>query len=115
MKGYESIKLQETMTTEALFNKMKDGNFSCGAPTLTGSGKMTKIDFPANNKYKVIVSISGKTISITQTYNGVSGLAKETGMQMLTKGWSNFFNKDRDKSSDDIVMVKNEIVRILGL
>lgn len=115
MKGYEKIKLSETMTTVELFEKIKNGSFPNGAPTLVGSGKMCRIDFPANNKYKATASISGKTITIAETYNGIGGLAKEGGMELLTNGWSKFFNKDHDKNSSDIVDIKNEILRILGL
>lgn len=115
MKGYERIKLKEPMTTEELFEKIKDGNYPQGAPTLSGSGKGAQIDFPPNNKYKPMAIASGKSITISQVYNGVGGLVQEMGMETLTNGWSTIFNKDRNKNSDDIVMIKNEIVRILGL
>lgn len=115
MKGYEKIKLQEPLSTGELFEKIKGGNFPNGTPTLMGSGKMVRMDFPANNKYKVTASVSGKTITIAETYNGVGGLAKESGMELLTNGWSKFFNKNRDENCSDIVEIKNEITRILGL
>ncbi len=113
MKGYAKIKLESPMTITEIYEKIKDGTYPTGAPELAGSGKLMRIDFPPTDKYKVIATVSGKTISITLTYNGVGGLAKESGLEFLTNGWSTIFNKNRDQTSSDLDLIKDEMEKYL--
>lgn len=91
-KAYEKTKTTRKLTYEELYEVIKEGNFPCGQPFLTGKGIMHCIQFPPIDKYLLQVAISGQTITVSKIYNGVGGLAKEAIMDSVTGGWFSTVN-----------------------
>lgn len=112
-KGYDKVKATKKLTYDELFEIIKDGNFPCGTPELTGSGIMRCIKFPPNNKYVIQLSICGASIQATKTYSGAGGLLKEVAGDTLTKGMYSTVNGENIDMNRMTTTVIEEITRLL--
>lgn len=112
-KGYEKTKTTHKLTYEELYEVIKEGNFPCGEPFLTGKGIMHCIQFPPANKYLLQVAITGKTITVSKIYNGVGGLAKEAIGDSVTDGWFSMLNGENVDLNKMTEIITVEISRLL--
>ena len=103
MKGYESIKLKKALTIEEAYQALSQAETPLGKPELYTVLGSTGIQFPPYKGYKVVMSVTRKAITISSTYDGAKGLAKEAGMDILSDGWSRIFGTKGENSSADAV------------
>ena len=79
MKGYESIKLKKALTIEEAYQALSQAETPLGKPELYTVLGSTGIQFPPYKGYKVVMSVTRKAITISSTYDGAKGLAKDAG------------------------------------
>lgn len=112
-KGYEKTKTTQKLTYDELYDIIKDGNFPCGQPELTGTGMMRCIQFPAVDKYRLQVAIMGNTITITKIYSGVKGALKEMALDAVTDNNYGLLNHESVDANRMTETVRSEIARLL--
>lgn len=112
-KGYEKTKTTQKLTYDELYDIIKDGNFPCGQPELTGTGMMRCIQFPAVDKYRLQIAIMGNTITITKIYSGVKGALKEMALDAVTDNNYGLLNHESVDANRMTETVRGEIARLL--
>lgn len=112
-KGYEKTKTTQKLTYDELYDIIKDGNFPCGQPELTGTGMMRCIQFPAVDKYRLQIAIMGNTITITKIYSGVKGALKEMALDAVTDNNYGLLNHESVDANRMTETVRSEIARLL--
>lgn len=112
-KMYDKVKMTKKLSYDELLEIMKDGTYPVGTPDITGSGIMRAIRFESTGKYQIMVAISGTTITISKSYSGVGGLAKESIGDALTGGWYNGLNKENLEGNEAVEEIGKEISRLL--
>lgn len=114
VKSYSNIKVKEKLEYDRLYEIIKDGTYPLPKPEITGKGMMTAIRFDATGKYQIMVAVSGKTISVTKSYSGVGGFAKEMVGDSLTGGWFGTLNKENMDGNQAVEAIGKEVSRLLG-
>lgn len=112
-KMYDKVKMTQKLSYDELLEIMKDGTYPVGEPEISGSGIMRAIRFPATGKYQIMVAITGTTITISNSYSGVGGFAKEAVGDALTDGWYNGLNKENLDGNAAVEAIGKEISRLL--
>jgi|APHig6443717817_1056837.scaffolds.fasta_scaffold07262_5 flavoprotein len=112
-KMYDKVKMNKKLTYDELFEIMKEGTYPLGEPEINGSGIMRAIRFQTTGKYQVMVAITSTTITISKSYSGVGGLAKELVGDAVTDGWYSGLNKENLDGNEAVEAVGKEIARLL--
>ncbi len=112
-KMYDKVKMSKKLTYDELFEIMKEGTYPLGEPEINGSGFMRAIRFQATGKYQVMVAITSTTITISSSYSGVGGFAKELVGDAVTDGWYSGLNKENLDGNEAVEAVGKEIARLL--
>lgn len=118
IKMYDKVKTTKKLSYDELLEIMKAGTYSIGIPEITGSGIMRCIRFPAVDKYRVQVAVTGTTITITKVYSSVSGLVKETAGDIASDGFYSVVNKeniDLNRATREIGATLSELLKEKGL
>lgn len=118
VKGYDKCKTTEKLTYDQLFDIIKDIEFPCGVPVLEGKGIMRCIKFPEQDKYRIQIAITGKSVQATKTYAGAGGFAKEMAGDALTKGWfsaANSENISTNRMTVTVIDIVSEALKAKGL
>lgn len=112
--NYNQMKVREKLDYDQLYEIIKDGSYpESERPEITGKGMMRAIRFQATGKYQIMVAIGGKTISVSNVYSGVGGMANEMIGDSLTKGWFKIFNKENMDGNENVQEIGKEIRRLL--
>lgn len=114
-KMYDKVKMTQKLDYDELLDIMKDGTYPVGEPAITGSGIMRAIRFESTGKYQIMVAVTGTTITISKSYSGAGGLAKEVVGDALTGGWYNGLNKENLDGNEAVEAIGKEISRLLEL
>ncbi len=111
--NYNNIKVREKLDYDRLYEIIKDGNYPFPGPEITGKGMQRAIRFEPTGKYRAMVSISGKTVCVSNVYSGVGGAAKEMIGDSVTNGWFKLLNKENMDGNEAIQEIGKEISRLL--
>lgn len=112
-KGYDKTKTTKKLSYDELYEVIKDGNFPCGKPELTGSGIMRCIKFPPVDKYVIQIAVTGQTITVSKVYSGVAGIVKENVVDAVSGGLYSTFNGESIDLNKMTEVVTTEIKRLL--
>ena len=74
---------------------------------------MSIILFDATGKYQIMVSISGRTISISNIHSSVGGMAKEMLADSVTDDLYGVFNKEKQDGNENVQEIGKEVRRLL--
>ena len=117
MKETAVVKAKENYTTESLYAKIKDCQFSAGTPEYKELGILKKIKLPAAGRYCINIMAAGKRINLsiaedmeqTGTYVANSMVRSQLGV------FARALDNDKKPSVEMMEKTADELRRYLGV